>query len=208
MENVSSKKLLGVIIDKHLAWKNHVDNIASSLSKKIALLRRIKNYLPINIRLLYYKVFFQSTVGYCNIIWGQSSHITRIHKLQKIALRVIYDKSRYTSSDPLFQESYILPIDYRVKYRITITTCKAINGLAPNYICEMFRPLSSVSKRTTRSTIRNDLWTPNFKLNVTRKSLSYSGAVIYNSLPEDIRNAQTISIFKRDIFRYLLDMSN
>ena len=138
LENFNSKKLLGVITNKHLTRKNHIDNIVSSLIKKIALLHRIKSYLPINLRLLYYKVFFQFTIDYCNIIWGQSSHITRIHKLQKIALRVVYDKSKYTSSGPLFQESHILPVDYRVKYRIAIMPYKAINGLAPDYLCEIF----------------------------------------------------------------------
>jgi hypothetical protein len=120
--NVNSEKLLGVTIDKHLSWKNHIDNVALSLSKNIALLRRIKGYLPLETRLLYYKVFFQPMIDYCSIIWGQSNHVSRIHKLQKLALRVIYNKPKYTSSGPLFQESSILPIDYRVNFRIAVMT--------------------------------------------------------------------------------------
>ncbi len=38
LENVNSEKLLGVIIDKHLSWKHHIDKNAETLSKNIALL--------------------------------------------------------------------------------------------------------------------------------------------------------------------------
>ncbi len=41
LENVNSEKLLGVIIDKHLSWKHHIDKTAKTLSKNIALLKRI-----------------------------------------------------------------------------------------------------------------------------------------------------------------------
>ena len=84
LSHVTSEKLLRVSIDKHLLFKEHINDIASKLSKLIALLRRIKHYLPVNIRIIYYKVFFQPTIDYCNIVWGQSTHITRILKLQKL----------------------------------------------------------------------------------------------------------------------------
>ena len=34
--------------------------------------------------------------------WGQFSHVTRTQKLKKILLRLIYDKSEYSSSKILF----------------------------------------------------------------------------------------------------------
>jgi len=206
-ENVDSEKLLGVTIDKHLSWKIHIDNIASSLSKNIALLRRIKAYLPLNIRLLYYKTFFQPMIDYCSIIWGQSSHIPRIHKLQKIILRLIYDKSKYTSSGPLFEESNVLPIEYRVMFMIATMVYKSLNGLTPAYISDMFKPLSSVFKRTTRNSSKHYLWVPTkYKLSITRKGLPYSGATIYNTLPEDIKTVKSIKLFKHKLHKYFLDM--
>ena len=54
LENVKSEKLLGVKIDNHLSWKAHVDDLASNLSKLIALFRRIKIYLPFQTRILFY----------------------------------------------------------------------------------------------------------------------------------------------------------
>ena len=121
--------------------------------------------MPVKIRIIYYKVFFQPTIDYCNIVWGQSTHITRILKLQKLVLRLIYDKPRDTPSCPLFKESWLLPINYRVEYRITVMTYKAINGLVPDYIGKMFHLLKSVSGRVTRNTLKNNLSIPNYTLN-------------------------------------------
>ncbi len=46
LKNVNSEKLLGVIIDKYLRWKHHIDKTAKTLCKNIALLKRIHKYLP------------------------------------------------------------------------------------------------------------------------------------------------------------------
>ncbi len=37
--NVNSEKLLGVIIDKHLCWKHHIDKTSKTLCEIIALLK-------------------------------------------------------------------------------------------------------------------------------------------------------------------------
>ncbi len=46
LDNVDSEKLLGVIVDKNLTRKHHVDKTVKTISKSIALLHRIKIYLP------------------------------------------------------------------------------------------------------------------------------------------------------------------
>ncbi len=87
LENVNSVKLL--IIDKHLIWKHHIDKTAKAISKNIALLKRIHKFLPHQTRITFYKTFIQPHINYCSTIWGQSPHISRIHILQKISLRLI-----------------------------------------------------------------------------------------------------------------------
>ena len=177
LKNVRCEKVLGLIIDNHLSWEAHIDELTSNLSKIIALFRRIKIYLPLNTRILFYKTFFQSRIDYCCIIWGQSAHISRIYKLQKLILRLIYDKPKFYSSKPLFEQSKILPVKYRVMYRVAILVYKAVNNVSPDYLSSMFKPVSSVSQCRTRSSSNMNLWVPNFKLSITRNGLQYSGAV-------------------------------
>jgi len=206
LDSVPHEKLLGVTIDKHLLWKEHINTVTSTLSKNLALLRRIRTYLPTNIRILYYKVYFQPIIDYCNTIWGQSSHITRILKLQKLALRLIYDKPWDSPSFPLFEKAKLLPIDYRVNLRLTLMTYKAVNGLVPKYISNLFKFKNTVSQRVTRSTQNNELYVPNNKLNLTRNGLAYSGALLYNILPSNIRNTKCLATFKKELYKYFLEM--
>jgi hypothetical protein len=102
LENVESKRLLGMIVDNHLCWKAHLNDPASNLSN--ALFRQIEMYLVLQTRILFYKTFFQSRIDYCCTVWGQSPHTSRIYKLQKLILRLIYDKSKLSPSKTLFEK--------------------------------------------------------------------------------------------------------
>ena len=124
-----------------------------------------------------------STNNNNNFQQQQSTNVTRIHKLQKLAMRIVYDQPRLTSSGPLFKAAKVLPIQQRVKLRTAIMVFKARNQLVPEYICDLFQLKSSVTNRVTRSSADNDLWEPRNKLAIRRKALPYSGATLYNSLP-------------------------
>ncbi len=101
LENVNSNKLLGVIIDKNLTWKFHIHKTAKSICRNIALLRRIRKYLPHQTRITFYKSYIQPDIDYCNTVWGQSPHVNRIHILQKMVLRLM-NVPNLTHSAPLF----------------------------------------------------------------------------------------------------------
>ena len=88
-------------------------------------------------------------------------------------------------SKPLFEQSKILPIKYRVMYRVVCLVYKSLNNLTPDYLSNMFKPLSTISQRHTRSTANMDLWIPNHKLTITRSGLRFTGAYFYNMLPPD-----------------------
>ena len=38
-------KFLGVLIDKHLTWKQHIDYIASKISKIVGLIERLRRLM-------------------------------------------------------------------------------------------------------------------------------------------------------------------
>ena len=204
LENVVSEKLLGVVIDNQLSWKTHIDKVAKTVSRNIALLRRIKKYLPHDIRLTFYKTFIQPHLDYCNTIWGKSNHISRIHLLQKMALRIIMDQPKLTHSAPLFKHCDIMPIQTRVSFRTATLVYKSLNDLTPPYMKELFVPLDQISSRNTRFSERNKLYIPKRNLCVSWRSLRYNGAVVFNSLPSHIQNCDTLSSFKNCSFKYFM----
>ena len=58
IECVKQYKLVGVNLDNNLKWSFHIDNIHKKLTNKVSLLRRIKPYITLQMRKLYYNTYF------------------------------------------------------------------------------------------------------------------------------------------------------
>ena len=91
IEQVKSQNLLGVIIDDKLCFDEHIHKLPGKLAQRIALLKRMSNYLPIRERIAYYNVTVKSIIMYGSNVWSNTSkeNLQRIAKLQKRAARVI-----------------------------------------------------------------------------------------------------------------------
>ena len=56
-EEINNIKFLGIIFDKHLTFKNHVDVMARKIFKSIGILFKLSKYLPLEIiKTLYYSL--------------------------------------------------------------------------------------------------------------------------------------------------------
>ena len=76
---------------------------------------------------------------------------------------------------------------------------KSLNGLAPVYLHEL---LVSDTDYDFRDSFRK-LNLPKPRTNYLKRSFSYSGALLWNSLPESIRAIRSIGQFKKEINRAL-----
>ena len=71
---------------------------------------------------------------------------------------------------------------------------KSLNGLTPEYLSELFVNRSDVTEYLLRDSV-NKLAVPLLRTNFLKNSFSYSGAVLSNSLPSDLRPAESLSDF-------------
>ena len=69
MEEKVTAKFLGVEIDNKLTWKDHIQFLASKVSKPITLLRRLRYTFPRRILRMIYMSLIYSHLNYCIIIW-------------------------------------------------------------------------------------------------------------------------------------------
>ncbi len=74
---------------------------------------------------------------------------------------------------------------------------KLLNGLAPCYLGDMYIMQSHLdnTNATLRSVTNQALHVPRPRTELFKGSLSYSGAIIWNSIPLHIRNVSTINLF-------------
>ena len=66
IEQVDSRKLLGVTIDKHVSFDVHVEELCVKVSQRIAALTKIRRFIPIKQRILYYQQCYDQT---SNVVW-------------------------------------------------------------------------------------------------------------------------------------------
>ena len=81
---------------------------------------------------------------------------------------------------------------------------KSLNGLAPDYLKSMFTDQSAISTYSLRN-CEVKLAVPLPRTNFLKNSFSYNGAVMWNSLLTNLRQAQTIASFKSSLGGFLFD---
>ena len=68
LENISSEKLLGIIIDSKLNFKEQLEEIIKKASRKVNVLSRITPYMNLTKRTLTMNSFFTFQFNYCPLV--------------------------------------------------------------------------------------------------------------------------------------------
>jgi hypothetical protein len=104
IEQLTSHKVLGLVLDCKLSFEDHVDELWKKVSKKIGRLRHISPYLKLSQRQTYYDTIIRPAIAYCSTIWSScnSNSINRILKCQKRASRIILDADKTARSINMF----------------------------------------------------------------------------------------------------------
>ena len=83
---------------------------------------------------------------------------------------------------------------------------KVYNNLAPTYISENFTLRNDVNTSIQlRSSSAGCFISPKPRTEYFKHSLRYSGCLVWNSLPEEVKNAQTIDSFHSRCLKYLMN---
>ena len=196
--NSLNEKLLGVHFDNLLKFDIHVDNLCKKASNKLHALSRIATYMSQSKRKTIMNAFISSQFNYCPLIWmfhsrGRNSKINRIHER---CLRIIYNDKSSTFKD-LLEKDGSVTIHHRNLQYLAIELYKIVNKLSPNIINELFqmnhensnnlRNLSKFRSRKIKTTLYGS------------ESLSYLGPKIWELVPLDVRNSNTLQKFKNKI---------
>ena len=85
VNQVSTSKSLGVLIDAILTWGSHIEKLAKKIASGIAAIKRVRQFVPPATLHLIYKALIQPHFDYCNVVWGNCG-IKLADKLQKLKI--------------------------------------------------------------------------------------------------------------------------
>ena len=77
---------------------------------------------------------------------------------------------------------------------------KVDNNLIPQYICDLFQRRSdSVLNASLRSVSNQNFYIPKPKLGIFKESLSYSGPIIWDNIPSEIKSSSNLNAFSKNM---------
>ena len=206
LERVHDTKFLGVFVQENMLWDIHISHIGNKLSKITAVLSRLKHQLPRSVLRTIYNSLFSPYALYGLSVWGSSptSHLDRIIKLQKKAVRHVANAKYNSHTAPLFKSLKILKVldSYKVQ------CCKIYNkkrmGILHSYHGSRLISRTSQQQMTTRQA--NDIIIEKHMSQLNRHSLNYKIGSVWNYLPVEIKNHpyQSELSFVRNLKKYFL----
>ena len=175
-------------------------------------MRVIRRAVPNDLLRTLLHAFVSSRLDYCNsLLYGlPKCELNKLQAVQNAAARLVGGLSRYDHITPIMRDNlHWLPIKYRVDFKIATLTYKCLNHMVPNYLSEMCQLVSSSEGLSrNRSAARGDLISPAWNtVTFGQRHFQYAAAVVWNNIPLNIRQKQSLISFRKELKTYLFGLS-
>ena len=197
IQSSESVELLGITINNKLDFDQHTQRLCSKANQKLHALARISKYLCKDKLKIIMKTFIESQFNYCPLIWMFHSRTlnNKINKIHERALRIIYKDDTLTFSELLATDNAVTTHERNLQ-RLAIEMYKAKNNLSPIIVQDLFPRQNDVyDLRYKRTFETSKVRTVHFGTETVR----YRGPKIWELVPNDIKEATTLSDFKNKI---------
>ncbi|KAG8292079.1 hypothetical protein J6590_108613 [Homalodisca vitripennis] len=196
LDEVSSTKYLGVTIDEDLSWTQHINLLCKKLSTGLYVLRRVRSISDTTTTKTAYYALFESHIRYGIAVWGgtTNTNLQRVFLKQKRAIRILGNlQPRETCRDTFKSLKILTVISIYILEVVTYIHIKAPDAA---------RNGAQIHHHNTRHATNYCL--PVHHLSRTEKKPSYTGAKMWNSLPEDLKKTE-VQKFPRRLKSWLQD---
>lgn len=197
-----STRYLGINLQNNLSWDIHIQTLKTKIVSVIGLLYKFKNKFNTQTKLIIYKSLIHSHLNYLPIIYAykRSNELKSLQRIQNKALKVVFNLPLMYSTISLFKNVSlaILPVYGLYRMQLLLYVFKSLHNIG-------YHTISFVRNQTVHNTRNNmNLRTARCRLETTKQRVEYMGSLEFNNLPQNIKNVERISIFKRRIKEYLL----
>ena len=183
LEIVDNFNFLGINLNKHLNWNQHVKIVSNKLVKTVGVLNILKKTLPLNTLRIIYNALILPHLNYGILAWGHQAK--RLNLIQKLAVRILTASKYNSHTEPLFKQTNILKVSDICTLNEIKLYYKLINKQLPLYFnsftCEAN---SDIHGYNTRS--RNKLHIPKTNHDFAQNNLIYRIIQPLNKLPDNV----------------------
>ena len=188
LDIVHQYKYLGVILDSHLTFYKHLNNIIKITAYKINLLAKMRQYLTEFASLTIYKTMILPYFDYGDILFSNSTKklLDKLDRLQIRALKLCLRLDGNAPDNVLLNSAGIAKLNIRREAHL-------LNYMYKKKECIELLDIKNVNTRARTA--------PLFKTIIPgcekyKHSVLYKGTISWNSLPAIIRNIDSYDSFK------------
>ena len=140
-------------------------------------------------------------------VWGacQAKYLKRLSLIQKKAIRAISKSHWYSHSEPRMKKLKILKIEDQHYFQCSGLIFDMLKGLAPDIYNLSTRNKSNIQCTRSATNKPENLRLPSFNPTQLKKTFSGHAPEFWNTLPKEIQNADSRSLFKSLLKKSILD---
>ena len=209
ISKTDNAKFLGLHFDSTMKWDYHISRKCNQISKTLAVMTKLKNYLPNWTLLTLYNSLILPHMTYGIVAWGNAnaSLLKRMTILQKRAIRTISGSKYNSHTNPLFKNLKLLTLEDLFQLECCKIYAKYCLGNLPQYISHQLDANVNSHPYPTRSNL--DALPPLIRTKKEEQLIAYKVAKAWNSLPLNIKkfkdNPSTLHTFNRTVKFYKLE---
>ena len=192
-----SVKNLGLTLDCHLTMNAHVSNIARTCHFELRRLASIRRFLTSTATATLVSAFALSRIDYCNSLLLGSTHdaTSNLQRTQTYSARVILRLPKSSSMTIHLRSLNWLPVKVRSTYKIACLCYHCHSSTAPSCVTDMLhkKPLQSRNTRSSSYTMHLLNRPAHSKATLGDRSFSFASSSVWNSIPNDVRCAPSVS---------------
>jgi hypothetical protein len=199
---VEQHKHLGVFLSYDLRWSCHIDYIISKAYQRINILRKLKFILDRSSLTTIYISFIRPVLEYSDVIFDDCTSYEReeLEKIQYEAARIVTGTTKLVSIAKLMSEVCWESLSKRRKKHKLILFYKMKNNLTPGYLSSLVPdPVDASSQYSLRNS--DNIQVPHSRTNLYLNSFLPSVIRDFNNLSQELRNAPSLSNFKRLLYK-------
>ena len=196
-----------MIFDCRLTFENFVSQKCRAASYALYRIGKIRAFLDRSTTEKLVHAFVLCHIDFCNsLLFGlPQRQIKKLQTIQNSAARLVTRTRKYESITPVLRNLHWLPVHSRILFKLLVFAYECFHDIAPSYLCELlslYRPT-----RTLRSSSKSlFIVPPTSTKTYGERSFMHASSVLWNSLPDSMRNHNNLNKFKVSLKTYLFNV--
>ena len=194
-------------LDCHLIINAHVSNIARTFYFELHRLASIRRFLTSTATATLVSALVLSRIDYCSsLLFGSTHDVTsHLQRIQNYAGRVILRLPKSSSITIHLKSLHWLPVNVRSTYKIACLCYHCQSSTESSYVTDMLhkKPLHTRNTRSSSYTMPLLNRPAHSMATLGDRLFSFASSSVWNSIPNDVRCAPSLSSYKSRLKTYL-----